>query len=287
MANFLGIAFDGLAYGGLLFLISVGLSVTLGVMNFVNLAHGAFAMFGGYVTVTLMNQWEWPYLATLPLAFITMALSGAILEKLAYRRLYEADALQQVLFTIGLTFMAVATATFLWGPVQQPFTLPIFLQGQIHFAGIDFGTYRLALLVCVVLLAGGLYTLLEFTRFGARLRAAVDQPRAASGLGIDVRRIFQITFALGTGLAGLGGALGIGVLGLEPGFAFNYLVYFLLVVAVGGGGSIPRTAAAALALGLFDVLGKYYVPQLGAFLIYGLMVIALLFLPKSLQGQRA
>lgn len=287
MPSFVGIVFDGLAYGGLLFLISVGLSVTLGVMNFVNLAHGAFAMFGGYVTVHLMNQWGWPYLATLPMAFLSMALSGAVLEKLAYRRLYKADPLQQVLFTIGLTFMAVATATFVWGPVQQPFRLPDFLQGQVHWIGIDFGAYRLALLVCVVLIAGALYALLERTRFGAQLRAAVDQPNAANGLGIDVRRIFQITFALGTGLAGLGGALGIGVLGLEPGFAFKYLAYFLLIVAVGGGGSIPRTAAAALALGLFDVLGKYYVPEVGAFLIYALMVVALLALPKSLQGHES
>lgn len=285
MGGFVGIVFDGLAYGSLLFLISVGLSVTLGVMNFVNLAHGAFAMFGGYTCVSLMNHWGWPFLATLPAAFVAMALAGLVLERFAYRKLYGAPALQQVLFTVGLTFMAVAVATFVWGPVEQLVRLPSFLQGQVHWAGLDWGAYRGALLVLVGAVAAALYFLIAKTRFGAQLRAAVDQPEAANGLGIEVRRVFQVTFALGTGLAGLGGALGIGVLGLEPGFAFKYLVYFLLVVAVGGGGAILRTAAAALGLGVLDVLGKYYLPELGAFLIYGVMIVALLVLPQSLQGR--
>lgn len=284
MGGLVGIVFDGLAYGSLLFLTSVGLSVTLGVMNFVNLAHGAFAMYGGYVSVLLTSRLGWPFLTTLPVAFITMAFTGAILEKLAYRRLYNSSPLSQVLFTIGLTFVAVASATFFWGPVEQPVFLPEFLQGQVSFAGVDFGSYRLALLLMVFVLTVLLSTLVERTRFGAQLRASVDQPRAAEGLGINVRRVFQITFALGTGLAGLGGALGIGILGLEPGFAFKYLVYFLLVVAVGGGGSIRRTAYAALGLGLFDVLGKYYLPELGAFLIYGLMIGVLLLFPQPSKG---
>jgi branched-chain amino acid transport system permease protein len=282
-----GVVFDGIAYGSLLFLISVGLSVTLGLMNFVNLAHGAFAMLGGYLCVTLMERAGVPFLAALPLAFLGLAVLGALLERTLYRRLYGAGALDQVLFSIGLTLVAVAATTFQFGSGQQPVRLPELLRGQVEVLGLGLGRYRLFLILLVVALSAGLHLLVERTRFGAQVRAAVDNRAAAAGLGIDVDRVFTLTFALGAGLAGLGGALGIDVLGLDPTFAVKYLVYFLLVVTVGGAGSFRGPALAALGLGVLDVAGKYYVPQVGAFAIYAAMVVLLALFPAGLQGRRA
>ncbi len=287
MASLPGVLFDGIAYGCLLFLVSVGLSVTLGLMNFVNLAHGAFAMFGGYLAAVAMARWNVPFLATLPLAFAVLAVAGAILERTLLRRLYAAPHLDQVLFTIGLTFVAMAAATWAWGPGQQPVRLPEFLRGQVRVAGVELGAYRIFLVAVVAVLALGLRALVERTRFGAQVRAAVDNRAVAAGLGIPVDRLFTAMFALGAGLAGVGGALAIDVLGLDPTFPLKYLVYFLLVVAVGGAGTIHGAAVAAVILGVADVAGKYYLPQLGAFTIYLLMVLLLALFPAGLYGRRA
>jgi branched-chain amino acid transport system permease protein len=286
IANLVGVLFDGVAYGALLFLISIGLSVTMGLMNFVNLAHGAFAMLGGYATVLLMTRFGVPFLATLPVAFVVAALAGAVLERVLYRRLYTASHLDQVLFSIGLTFMAIATATYVWGPGLQPVELPPFLIGQVKVLGLEIGAYRIFLVVLVIVITLGLVLLVERTRFGAQVRASVDSHQAAAGLGIDVNRVFSLTFALGSGLAGLGGALGIEVLGLDPTFPIKYMVYFLLVVAVGGAGAIKGALAAALILGVFDVAGKYFVPDVGAFVIYVMMVVLLILFPAGLYGRR-
>ena len=282
----LGVLFDGIAYGSLLFIVSLGLSVTMGLMNFVNLAHGAFAMAGGYVCVVAMTRFGVPFLATLPVAFVVTAAAGAVLERTLYRRLYTASHLDQVLFSIGLTFMAIAGATWIFGPTQQPVRLPEFLRGQLHVAGVDLGIYRMFLIAVVAALTLALGFLVARTRFGAQVRAAVDDARAARGLGIDVDRVFGITFALGSGLAGLGGGLGIDVLGLDPTFPLKFMVYFLLVVVVGGAGSIKGTLAAALVLGILDVAGKYYAPQAGAFVIYVAMIVLLLAFPSGLSGRR-
>ncbi|MBI1777958.1 MAG: branched-chain amino acid ABC transporter permease [Proteobacteria bacterium] len=277
-----GVIFDGIAYGSLLFLISVGLSVTMGLMNFINLAHGAFAMLGGYVCVIVMLGFGLPFVLALLLAFVAAAVAGAILERLLYRRFYGASHLDQVLFSIALTLMAVAAATYIWGSGQQPVRLPSYLIGQVHVLGLDLGIYRLFLIAAVAVIAGGLIYLTTRTRFGARVRAAVDNATVSAGVGINVSRVFSVTFALGSGLAGLGGALGIDVLGLDPTFPFRYLVYFLLVVAVGGPGTIIGALTASMLLGVCDVAGKYYVPDLGAFVIYALMVAVLLVSPGGL-----
>jgi len=285
--NLIGIVFDGLAYGCLLFVISIGLSVTMGLMNFVNLAHGAFAMVGGYACVVAMNRVGVPFLAALPIAFVVSGLSGIVLERLLYRRLYRATHLDQVLFSIGLVFMSVAAATWVFGSQQQPVRLPDFLRGQVHLLGLDLGAYRLFLVALVAGITVALVMLLEGTRFGASIRASVDNQQASSGLGIDVDRVFSLTFALGSALAGLGGGLGIDVLGLDPTFPLKYMVYFLLVVAVGGAGTIKGPLIAALILGILDVAGKYYVPQIGSFVIYVAMVAMLLLFPSGLFGRRA
>ena len=287
LGNFAGVLFDGLAYGSLLFLIAVGLSVTLGLMNFVNLAHGAFAMVGGYACVILMSRAGVPFLATLPVAFVVAAVVGVVLERTLYQRLYGANELDQVLFSIGIVFMSIAATTWWFGPSQQPVTLPSWLRGQVSFAGVDFGIYRIFLIAIVAVLTIALTWLVEKTRFGSRVRASVDNATAAAGLGINVNRVFALTFALGSGLAGLGGGLGIDVLGLDPTFPLKYMVYFLLVVAVGGSGTIKGPLIAALILGVFDVAGKYYLPDVGGFVIYALMVVLLILFPAGLYGKRA
>jgi len=286
IGSFIGVVFDGLAYGSLLFLISIGLSVTLGLMNFINLAHGAFAMLGGYAAVVAMSRLGIPFPPALVIAFAVSGAAGAVLERLLYRRLYGATPLDQVLFTIGLTLMSIAAATYVFGPAQQPVRLPTLLTGQVHVLGLELGTYRLFLMAMVVLATLTLTYLVEHTRFGAQVRAAVDNPQAAVGMGINVERVFSVTFALGSALAGLGGALGIDVLGLDPTFPLKYMVYFLLVVAVGGAGTIRGPLLAALLLGVCDVAGKYYMPQIGSFVIYAVMIVLLLLFPAGLAGRR-
>ena len=282
----LGVLFDGLAYGMLLFLLSVGQSVTLGMMNFINLAHCSFAMLGGYVTVALMNRYGVPFFATLPCAFIAAAVVSIAFEQTLFRRLYRAGELDQVLLTIGLVFISVAVAAYFFGTDQQPLQLPPYLRSSLTFMGLRFAVYRLILLGLALLITLALVLGIEYTRFGARVRAAVDNERMARGLGIDVDRTFAITFALGSGLAGLGGALAIEIIGLDPSFALTYLIYVLIVVSVGGLGSISGSFAAAVVLGISDVAGKYYIPQLGAFLIYLVMITLLMWRPLGLLGRR-
>ena len=236
-----GVLFDGFAYGMLLFLLSVGLSVTLGMMNFVNLAHCTFGMIGGYATVTLMNKAGWPFLATLPVAFIVAAAISVVFERTMFRRLYRSSDLDQCLLTIGLVFVSVARSRISTAPSSSRCSLPDYLRGSVHVGNLTFGVYRIFLIVFALVVTGALVGALEFTRFGAQVRAAVDNQRMARGLGINVDGAFAITFALGSGLAGLGGALAIDIVGLDPSFALAYLVYVLIVVAVGGLGSIGGT----------------------------------------------
>jgi len=278
----LTILFDGIAYGMVLFVLACGLSVTLGLMNFVNLAHGAFAMAGGYAATILMNRWGWPFVATLPFAFLVPALIGVVLERTLYRRLYDASHLDQVLFTIGLVFMAVAGTDYLMGSQPQLIRLPEWLSGRFEFLGMQIGRYRLFIVVVCGVLTVALQLVLNRTRFGSRLRAAVDDPRVARGLGIPVERVFMITFAAGSGLAGLGGALGAELLGLDPIFPLKFMIYFLIVVTVGGTTGLIGPFVASLILGIADVAGKYFVPDLGAFIIYTVMIVVLVFRPRGL-----
>jgi len=286
IASAFGVLFDGFAYGMLLFLLSVGLSVTLGMMNFVNLAHCSFAMLGGYVAVTLTNEIGWPFLASMPVAFLAAAVVSIAFERVLYRRLYRATDLDQCLLTIGIVFISVAVAAYVYGTIQQPLNVPAYLRGTVSVMGQSVGVYRLFLIGVALVVTLVLVATLEYTRFGAQVRAAVDNQRMARGLGIDVDRVFAITFALGSGLAGLGGALAIEIVGLDHAFAFTYLVYVLIVVAVGGLGSIAGSFVAATLLGISDMAGKYYFPELGAFLIYFVMVTLLMWRPAGLFGRR-
>jgi branched-chain amino acid transport system permease protein len=282
----LTILFDGIAYGMLLFILAVGLAVTMGLMNFINLAHGAFAMVGGYITVLLMQKLGVPFLVCLPLAFLGAALVGGVLERTLYRPMYKKPHLDQVLFSIGLTFMAVASTDYFIGSSQQIMQLPEWLKGRTEIGQgawmLGMGHYRLFIIaVCAVLTIALQYALAK-TRFGSRLRASVDDQRVAAGLGINVNVVFLSTFAVGSGLAGLGGALGAEVLGLDPTFPLKFMIYFLIVVAVGGTTSITGPLLAALLLGIADMAGKYYVPKLGGFIVYSLMIAILIWKPQGL-----
>jgi branched-chain amino acid transport system permease protein len=263
----LTILFDGIAYGMLLFVLASGLAVTMGLMNFVNLAHGAFAMAGGYICFITVNRWGLPFFAALPVAFAFSAAIGALLETTLYRRLYNRPHLDQVLFT---------------GSTQVFIDIPEYLRGRINVFGVGMGKYRLLIIAICGIITIGVQLILSGTRFGARLRGSVDDSRVARGLGINVNRVFAVTFAFGSGLAGLGGALGAEMLGLDPAFPLKFLIYILIVVTVGGTTSITGPFFASLILGVADVAGKYYVPSLGAFVIYTMMIVMLLWRPHGL-----
>ena len=283
----LTILFDGIAYGILLFVLACGLSVTLGLMNFVNLAHGSFAMAGGYITVVLVNRMGVPFLLGLPLAFLFSAALGALLERTLYVHVYAKSHLDQVLFTIGLVFMSVAAVDYTMGSSQQFIVIPSALQGQIDVFGVGVGRYRLLIIGICAVLTIALQLILVRTRFGSRLRASVDDQRVARGLGINVGVVFGVTFAVGSGLAGLGGALGAEILGLDPVFPLKYMIYFLIVVTVGGTSSITGPFLASILLGIGDVAGKYYVPQVGAFVIYTIMIVVLIWRPQGLFARQS
>ena len=283
----LTILFDGIAYGMLLFVLACGLSVTLGLMNFVNLAHGAFAMAGGYITLILVNRAGVPFSAGLAIAFVVTALIGVLFERTLYVHVYGKSPLDQVLFTIGLVFMSVAAVDYVMGSQQVFIQIPSALEGRFEVFGVGIGRYRLLIIVICGLLTLALQMTLSNTRFGSRLRASVDDARVARGLGINVNAVFTLTFAVGSGLAGLGGALGAEILGLDPTFPLKYMVYFLIVVTVGGTSSITGPFAASLVIGIADVAGKYYVPKFGAFVIYTIMIIVLILRPQGLFARAA
>jgi branched-chain amino acid transport system permease protein len=281
------ILLGGLSAGMVLFIVSVGLSVTMGLMGFVNLAHGAFAMFGGYVIVLAMNRWQVGFALALALGFVVTAVVSAVLERLLYRRLYRAAELDQVLFTIGLVFIFIASITLVIGPENQPLTLPRSLQGQINLGFTSYRTYSIFLIVVGVVIALGLWLGFERTRIGAQIRATVDNRRMAESIGINVDRLFTLTFAFGSGMAALGGGFGAEFLGLDPQYALKYLVYFLIVVAVGGLGSLRGPFFAALLIGVGDTACKYWLPQFGAFFVYAATIGILLWRPAGLFGQRS
>jgi branched-chain amino acid transport system permease protein len=286
LSSLVSVAFHGAAYGMILYVISVGLSVTMGLMGFINLAHGVFAMAGGYVMVSAMNRFGVPFPIALALAFALIAVGSVLLERLLYARLYTAGELEQVLFTIGLIFMAVAVARMVYGTLQQPVHLPGYMRGQVDLLGRDFPTYRVFIIVFSALLVAALWFGVERTRWGAMVRAAVDHRSMAQSIGIDTRKLFTLTFALGSGLAGLGGGLGAEIIAIQPTYPFEQLVYFLIVVAIGGLGSLRGPFLAALLIGVTDTACKYWLPEFGAFFIYVATIVILLWRPRGLFGSR-
>ena len=286
LTNVVGILLGGLSAGTVLFIVSVGLSVTMGLMGFINLAHGAFAMFGGYVIVLAMNRAHVPFIAALALGFVATAALSVVLERTFYRRLYRAGELDQVLFTIGLIFIFIACAILVVGPESQTLQLPAELGGQLNLGFMQYRTYSIFLIVVGLLIAIGISLVFERTRIGAQIRATVDNRRMTESLGIDVDRLFTITFAFGSGMAGIGGGLGAEFLGLDPQYGLKYLVYFLIAVSVGGLGSVIGVYYAALILGVLDFVLKLYLPKGGTMFLYALTILLLLWRPQGLFGRK-
>ena len=287
MTAILTVLFNGVAYGMLLFIMSVGLSVTMGMMNFVNLAQASFSMLGGYVMVAVTQKLGVPFLVSLPIAFVVVGIASLVIERLIFRHFYGTDDLTQVLLTIGLIFMSIAIVTYFWGSTYQQVSVPPWLTGQQEVLGLTLERYRMFLVAVGGALALALVFGLERTRFGAIVRACVDNGRVARACGLNTDLIFAVTFAIGGGLAGLAGALSANLLGIDPNFPLRYLVYLLIVVSVGGMGMISGTLIAGLVLGIADVACKYYVPQIGGFVIYAITVAVMLWRPHGLLGRRA
>jgi branched-chain amino acid transport system permease protein len=277
----LTVLLDGISYGMILFLISVGLTVTMGLMRVVNLAHGAFAMIGGYVAGYLTQQGGNFYLAALGGAAAAAAV-GAIAEMTTYRPLYRKGELSQVLLTVGIVFVATGAITAIFGAFPYPVVFPAYLTRPVNIGFREYPAYRLFLIAVGAAIAAVLWLVLDRSTYGARLRAAVDNPSMARAVGIDVNLLFTGTFIIGCGLAGLGGAMGAGILSLEPAYALKYIVLFLVVVIVGGEGSFGGSFVAAMALGIIDTLGKYFVPQAAAYLLYAAVFALLLWRPRGL-----
>jgi branched-chain amino acid transport system permease protein len=285
--DFASILLGGLAAGTVLFIVSVGLSVTMGLMGFVNLAHGAFAMFGGYIIVLAMNRAHFGFPVAITLGFFGTAALSVALEQSLYRRLYRAGELDQVLLTIGLIFIFMASLTIVFGPQSQPLQLPPELGGQINLGFMQYRTYSIFLIGVGVLIVVAIWLMFERTRIGAQIRATVDNRRMAESLGINVDRLFTITFAFGSGMAALGGGLGAEFLGLDPQYALKYLVYFLIAVSVGGLGSVVGVYYASLLLGTLDFVLKLYLPKGGTIFIYALTILVLLWRPQGLFGRKS
>ncbi|HEX9326419.1 MAG TPA: branched-chain amino acid ABC transporter permease [Reyranella sp.] len=287
LSSVVSVAFHGVAYGMILYVISVGLSVTMGLMGFINLAHGVFAMAGGFIFASLLGRFGVPFPLALLAAFVSVSIGSIVLERLLYSRLYAAGELAQVLFTIGLIFASVAVARLIYGTLAAPVFLPDYLKGQVQVLGRDFPAYRAFLIAFSAILILSLWLGVERTRWGAMVRAAVDHRVMAQSVGINTKQLFMATFALGSGLAGLGGALGADILPVQWGYPFEHLVYFLIVVAVGGLGSLRGPFVAALLIGVADTACKYWIPEFGAFLVYAATIGVLLWRPQGLFGVRA
>ncbi|TXJ11041.1 MAG: branched-chain amino acid ABC transporter permease [Afipia sp.] len=286
MLTALSILLDAIAYGMVLFTISIGLSIMMGLMRVVNLAHGAFAMIGGYLASYALKTLGVSYPIAIVLAVVGTVLISIPFEVLLYRRIYRhSDALTQLLLTIGITFVIIGLANFALGPTSKPIPLPAVLSGPFDLGFRMISTHRLLVIACGLITALALWLLIDKTEFGVRMRAAVDNGDMAESLGIRTQWIYSATFALAVALAAFGGVLGAEMLPIEPFYALRYMVTFLVVVSVGGAGSIPGALAASLFLGLADTTGKYLAPEFGEFFFYLAVILTVFLFPRGLLGR--
>lgn len=276
------ILLDSLAYGMVLFLVSSGLAITMGLMRIINLAHGAFAMIGGYLGAVLGAHLGVPFFAILPLVFLGCGLLGAVAERVLYRPLYGKPELSQVLMTIGLTFVVIAALTVNFGAGGISAGFPAWLEGSTDLGFREYPTYRLFLIVFGVIVGVAVWLSLDRSRFGHMVRAAVDDRHMARTLGLNVSMLFMLCFALACGLAGVGGYVGAGLLQLEPNYPLRYLSVFLIIVAIGGVGSLRGALIAALGFALIETTGRYLVPSISAYLPMLIAMGLLLALPHGL-----
>ncbi len=286
MQTILSIAFDGIAYGMVLFIISIGLSIMMGLMRVVNLAHGAFAMIGGYLASYAMRDLGMNYALAIVAAVIGTIIIAIPFEVLLYRRIYrKSDALTQLLLTIGITFFIIGIANFVLGPTLKSIPLPSALSGPTDIGFRMVPTHRIFVIICGVIAALALWFLIDKTEFGVRLRASVDNSDMADSLGIRTEWIYAATFALAVGLGAFGGVVGAELMPIEPYYALRYMVTFLVVVSVGGAGSITGAISASLLLGLADTTGKYLAPEYGEFFFYLVVILVVFLFPRGLFGR--
>lgn len=286
MLTALSILLDAISYGMVLFTISIGLSIMMGLMRVVNLAHGAFAMIGGYLASYALKTLGISYPLAIVLAVIGTIIISIPFEVLLYRRIYRhSDALTQLLLTIGITFVIIGLANFVLGPTSKPIPVPAALSGPFDLGFRMIPTHRLLVVACGLVTALALWLLIDKTEFGVRMRAAVDNGDMAESLGIRTQLIYSATFALAVGLAAFGGVLGAEMLPIEPFYALRYMVTFLVVVSVGGAGSILGALSASLLLGLADTTGKYLAPEYGEFFFYLAVILTVFLFPRGLFGR--
>ena len=276
-------AFNGISYGALLFLLASGLSLIFGVMRIVNLAHGSYFMLGGYVGLSVVWR-TGSFAAALVAGALAIALIGVGMERLFLRRL-PGQTLGQVLMTVGFALMFQDVALLVWG--GDPYTIPVpaALQGIVTAGTLCFPAYRIFIIAVAVLVGVGLWVVLDRTRVGAMIRAAVDDREMAQGVGIHVPVVSLGVFALGAALAALGGVIGGGFLGVYPGADFEVLPYAFVVVIVGGLGSLPGAMVGSLLVGLLDNFGKALFPELSYFTLFAPMALILALRPTGLFGR--
>lgn len=285
MQTVFSIGVDALAYGMVLFVISIGLSVTMGLMRVVNLAHGAFAMIGGYIASYSARDLGLAYAVAVMLAVVGTILIAIPIERLLYRRIYGQPELTQVLMTIGITFCIIGIANYVFGPTLKTIPTPEALREPVSLGFRTVSAHRLFVIGCGLAVALGLWYFIERTAFGVKLRASVDNAAMAAALGVKTQVVYAVSFAVAVGLAAFGGVVGAELLPIEPYYALRYMVTFLVVVSVGGAGSIPGALAACLLLGGIDTTGRYLMPEFGEFFFY-LAVIAIVWLfPRGLAGR--
>lgn len=285
METLASIAIDAFAYGTILFIISIGLSVTLGLMRVVNLAHGAFAMIGGYLASYGVTELRLHYFVAMILAIVLTILIAIPAERYLYRKIYGAPELTQVLMTIGITFLVIGVTNYVAGPTLKTIPLPDFLTGSVDIGFRALPKQRLFLIVIGMVVAAGLWFLIEKTNFGIKLRAAVDNANMAQALGIRTQIIYAVSFAIAIGLAAMGGIIGSELLPLDPYYALRYMVVFLVVVSIGGAGSIPGALFSSLLLGVIDTTGRYIAPEFGEFFFYFAVIFIVTLFPRGLAGR--
>ncbi|NTF44838.1 ABC transporter permease [Rhizobium sp. AC27/96] len=285
MQTVLSIAVDALAYGMVLFVISIGLSVTMGLMRVVNLAHGAFAMIGGYIASYATRDLGLGYGVAVLLAVVGTVIISIPIERLLYRRIYGAPELTQVLMTIGITFCIIGIANYVFGPTLKTIPLPGNLQGSVDLGFRTIGTHRIFAIVCGLIVALALWYTIEKTSFGVKLRASVDNASMAAALGVRTEIVYAVSFAVAVGLAAFGGVVGAELLPVEPYYALRYMVTFLVVVSVGGAGSISGALFACLILGCIDTTGRYLMPEYGEFFFYLAVIAIICVFPRGFAGR--
>jgi branched-chain amino acid transport system permease protein len=285
MSTVIFILVYGISYGLILCLVSIGLVITMGLMRVINIAHGAFAAVGGYFCVSLGARFGLPFPVAVAVAVLLVVGLSLVLERLFFVQLYGSVELDQVLQTIGLTYGAIGVFALTFGPNVFPVKLPPYMLGSFPLGQVDIETYRLVVAAVSLLVVAALWIVFDRTNFGARLRAAVDNPSMAEATGINVRHLFSITFALGAALAALGGAIGASMFPLEPYYPFRYIVLMMMVVVLSGRGNIKAATVVSIVIGISETGVRLLLPEIGSFLIYLVLIVMVVWRPEGLYAR--